>query len=546
MHKTYVNALVMDKDFLEIDPVVKDNLKTFYQRNLIINHIAKNPIQTIIKKTEDECLEEASQLNFNYVILTWEGNIINTDLYHRECVNYINQLGDDWLVAGHLMDQQKNRLFRNDPDANEWVNSFWLFPITAIVNIKKWEQLGKPKWGGTDGSQLVCNALPSSECVHDNYTPLSIVSDQSLVKANTKKGWNIINSALASGLTVFNLSTGIRNNQNYLYPENNIDKYNKFWLSLYTMPKLNDQYRNVLEKILPGKFAKRINDTTWKYFIRNTESYFPEENNVQANIDWTSIDTIALPSSGFKDFILSMSKHSARKRISIVHFDIIKQCNDIKQKMIERWDGSRSTFAETLLDIGSEYNHNLIDRLHKNSVQNIMRSYENLFQSTEIKQKMIERWDGKSSTFAETLLDIGSEYNCKPTDTFHMNSMKDVIEAYDHLLPYFHSEDDLQECWQKFKTFDHKYIEADLLDDPMPVIREIDSKRLYICLSDIACWKNNIISYGYKNLRSNIATCIEKLQQKNINGYIDYKDPGTDLQMWQEFDHALIYLRKEI
>lgn len=488
MSKTYVNALVSDKEQLGINPLVRDSLRTFYQRNLYIDSVKDNPIQSVIANTEDECIAQASKLKFDFVILTWEGNIFDIHRYHHECVNYINKLDDNWLVAGHIMDQYQNRLLHNDPKAAEWTNSFWLFPITAIVNIKKWEQLGRPKWGSNNGVQTVSLATPSAECVHDNYTPLTLQPAAGTVEANTRKGWSIVDTALRNGLPVLNLSTEIRESQNYLYPENDVERYNEFWLSLYMMPKLTPQYKNVLEKILSSKFPKRINDRTWQCFIRNTENYFPEEINFPTKIDWHSIDTIALPSSGFKDFIVSMSKHSARKTVNVVHFDIIKQCTEIRKKMIDRWDGSRATFAETLLGIGAEYNRN-------------------------------------------------------PIDTFHMNSMKDVIEAYEHLLPFFHSEDDLKECWQQFKTFDHKYVEADLLDDPLPAIKLIDTKRLYICLSDIAGWRNNIISYGYQNLRNDIAGCIEKLHQRGITGYVDYKDPGTDLQMWQEFADALNYLQ---
>jgi hypothetical protein len=489
MRKTYVNALVFDKGEIGVDSVVRDSLQTFYQRNMYIDSVQGNPLQSIIEDTEDKCLEKASESNFDYLVLTWEGNIIDIHTYHHECINYINELGDDWLVAGHIMNQHLNRLLYSDPKADDWKNSFWLFPITAVVNVKMWEKLGKPKWGQASGVQTVTKAVPDENCVHDDYTPLLLTAGDQKVSANTKKGWNIIDTALANGMKVFNLSNGIRNSQTYLYPENDVDRYNKYWQSLYMMPKLTDQYKKVLEKILPSKYPRRINDITWQCFIRNTENYFPEEVNYPVKINWEEIDTIALPSSGFKDFIVSMGKNSARKTVDVVHFDIIRQCTEIRRKMIERWDGSRETFSDTLLG-------------------------------------------------------IGKEYRTDPLHAFHMHSMKDVIEAYEHLLPFFNSEEDLKECWQKFKSFKHSYIEADLLDDPWPAIKLIKNKRLYICLSDIAGWRNNIIGYGYKNLRNDIAGCVEKLSNRGITGYVDYKDPGTDLQMWQTLEDALTHLKQ--
>lgn len=490
MRKTYTNALVFDKNNIGVDNLVRDSLKTFYQRNLYIDSVSGNPMQSIIEDSEDACLHRASDLGFDYLILTWEGNIFDIHRYHQECINFTNQLGEDWLVAGHIIDQYQNRLLHNDSKAIEWSDSFWLYPITAIVNIKKWQELGRPSWGSETSAQII-KGVPSTDCVHDNYTPLTLSPSKEKVNAKVKKGWNIINASLDNGIKVLNLNNGIRNNQTYLYPENDVNRYNSFWLSLYMMPKLTDQYKKVLEKILPSKNPRRINDKTWQCFIRNTERYFPQEANYQVKLDWNSIDTIALPSSGFKDFIVSMSKHSARKTVDVIHFDIIKQCTEIRKKIIERWDGSRESFAKTLLSIGAEYNQN-------------------------------------------------------PTDTFHMHSMKDIAEAYDHMLPYFYSQEDLKECWQKFKLFNHSYVEADLLDDPLPAINLIKNKKLYICLSDIAGWRNNIISYGYQNLRNDILGCIEKLRNKGIDGFVDYKDPGTDLQMWQSFEDAVKFLKTPI
>ena len=141
-----------------------------------------------------------------------------------------------------------------------------------------------------------------------------------------------------------------------------------------------------------------------------------------------------MPCSGFKDFIISMSKYSTRNVVDVIHFDIIKQCIEIKKRIIEDWDGRRETFTGVLLNIGKEYKENAID-------------------------------------------------------TFHMHSMKNLIEAYDHIMTYFHSEEDLETCWKQFKKFNHWYVEADLLDDPWPAIKLIKNKRLYICLNNIVTGK---------------------------------------------------------
>lgn len=495
MPETYVNALVFDKKSLNIDADVRQSLKIFYQRNLYIDSVAGNPMQSIIEENEDRCLERADELGFDYLILTWEGNIFNIHRYHHEIIKAIDDLNEklygQWLVMGHVMDQYQNRILYNDSNADKWQNSFWLFPITAIVNLKKWRLLGKPKWGQQDGQQTVTKILPSSECIHDNYTPLSILPyGGDTVTAEVKKGWNIIDSSMKAGLSVHNLPTDVRNMQNYLYPENNIETFNNFWRAFHLMPKLTGQYKKVLESLLPSKNPLRINDSTWQCFIKNTEDYYPKDENTQGTMSWDGIDTMLLPSSGFKDFIISMGDRGPRRPVHIVHFDIIPQCVKIRQAIIEHWNGRRSTFENTLLAIGRQYKED-------------------------------------------------------PISAFHMHSMKSLNEAYDHILENFDNEQDLEEQWLKFKSFKHDYIEADMLVDPYATLRLIKSRRIYICLSDIAGWRNNIVGYGYKNLRNNIINCIQEIKNKGITGIVDYKDPGTDLQLWQEFDTAIDFLRRD-
>jgi len=491
MNKTFTNVLVMDKEKLGIDPTIRKSLKTFYQRNLYMDIMPDNPILGIIETTEDECILSASKKGIDFVIMTWEGNICDIHRYHHECVDFIKALDQrtngEWLVAGHIMDQYQNRLMFKDISADLWKDSFWLYPITAIVNIKKWKELGSPSWGQDSGKETVTKIIPSEKCVHDTYTPLEINRGEGRVETKVRKGWNIIDASIKAGIPVYNLSEGIRSTQTYLYPEVNIEKFNNFWQAIQLMPKLNDQYRKVLERIMPSKYPRRINDQTWQCFIKNTEDYLPF---TQGQINWDAVDTIMLPSSGFKDFIVSMHHGGPRKDVHVIHFDIIHQCVGIRRQIIEMWDGSRAHLLEVLTT-------------------------------------------------------ISNEWKAKGKDVFHMNSMKELGDVYEAMIPFFKDEQDLQDCWQRFKNFKHDYIEADMLDDPYNALKLVTGKNVYICLSDIAGWRNNIIGYGYLNLRNNISTCIKSLKRK-VNGYVDYKDPGTDLQQWQSFEEAIKFLETPI
>lgn len=500
MHnKKIVHALVEDKGHLGISEEVRQSLRVFYRRNLYIDSLINNPIDAIVESTEDRCMKIAADKGFDYLIMSWEGNIFDIHRYHYECIQSIDlvneKTNDEWLIFGHVMDQEQNRILHNDANAKDWKNSFWLFPITAIINIKKWQELGRPAWGQEQANVEIIKAVPSAECVHDNYTPWHITaSTEKVAVKKVRKGWNIIDASLRKGWPVENLPQNIRECQTYLYPENDPKMYDNFWTSIQTMPKLNGQYRKILEQVIVSKMPRRIHDISWQCFIKNTEDYFPNTVN-QGSVDWTDIDTLLLPCSGFKDFIVSSNKDVIQKKFDVIHYDIIKECVEIKQKVIERWDGTRSTFSTVLDSIGAEYlGHN----------------------------------------------------KRRPMDVFHMHGMKSFEEAYDHVLSYFDSEQDLEQAWQKFKSFNHHYIEADMLADPYPVIKLITGHNVYLCLSDIAGWRNNILGYGYQNLRNNIIVCLQRLINKGIKGFVDYKDPGTDLQLWQELSIAIEYLKSPI
>jgi hypothetical protein len=80
------------------------------------------------------------------------------------------------------------------------------------------------------------------------------------------------------------------------------------------------------------------------------------------------------------------------------------------------------------------------------------------------------------------------------------------------------------------------------LDDAIQVRKLIQGKNVYICLSDIAGWRNNVLGYGYKNLRKGIINTINGLLAKGYNGLVDYKDPGTDIQHVQNLSVCVNYL----
>ena len=53
-------------------------------------------------------------------------------------------------------------------------------------------------------------------------------------------------------------------------------------------------------------------------------------------------------------------------------------------------------------------------------------------------------------------------------------------------------------------------------DGTISVKKLIKGKLIYLCLSDIASWRGNILSYGYKNLRKDIQSInLEEIEEED-------------------------------
>lgn len=351
---------------------------------------------------------------------------------------------------------------------------------TAIVNLKTWRQMDRPPWGKEEIAQV-------EEIIYTDI-PRSIKSTTKRHISKVKKGWFIVNEALKAGLEVHDLSPEIYSAQTYLYPERDPLIYNKFWEGIFNLPKITGPYERVFEKIISSKFSIRIDAETWGYFVKNTENYFPSYK--EEPMPWSDIHCLILPSSGFKDFVVAMSskQNQARHHIQVIHYDILTECVSIKKEINERWDGTRNGLVNLLVEINQKYS------------------------------------------------DTGRKSN-----VFHMNGVDDYNEVYDDILEQFTSEDDLTAAWKEFQTYDHDYITVDMFEQESlnKIGKMIKGENIYLCLSDIAGWRNNMVCHGYKNLRRNVFDIVKSFNDQNFEGMVDYKDPGSDGHHLEKIEYCL-------
>jgi hypothetical protein len=496
-NKKVAHALVYDKNHLGIDEDVRKSLKVFYKRNLFIDELKANPASAIIEDSPDKCIWSAANLGFNFLALTWEGNIFNIYDFHQCIIKSIidieNKTAGNWLVSGHIMDQYRNRLLYRPDEAEKYKDSFFLFPITALINLDKWTELGNPIWGASRSDTVVVKAVPSKESVHDGYTPLSLSPSTEFCETSVKDGWNIINESLKNDLTVYNLSNNIRSNQYYLYPENDVDLYNSFWKNLHGLPKLKNSYEKVFELTVSAKLENRIPKNNWAYFLRNTETPWPNLRSEDLSIN-EDFECFVFPCSGFKDFIVSGCFFKINKTTKIIHYDILQPCIDIKKRIIENWDGTRDHLKILLLEIQDYY---------------------------------------KSR---------GKEH------CYHMNHMKDLSEVYDEIIPYFSDEKELEEKWKIFQNHQHFYFNIDLLDcadEVCSISNIVGDRKVYISLSDIGSWRMNLLGYSISYLRNQMEFSVRSIVKNKESAIIDYKDPATDLHHLHNFKDMISTLHSD-
>ena len=490
------NALINDKGHIGINEEVRQSLKVFYSRAIFMDPVEIGTLVTIVDD-EDLAIEKNANHpnNYDYLILTWEGNIPNIYMYHTACMKHVAELetktNGEWLVTGHIMDQQSNRMLYKDPTADRWQGSYFLFPITAIINLKKYRELGMPKWGQISSSEEHVVPIRSIDNIHDNYTPLYLKGHLETVTTPVKKGWNIIDVSLRNNLPVYNLSNEIRTSQTYLYPENDPKVFNTFWETMHSMPKLPDNYNKVFQNLLQEKVMV---PKKWACFIKNTEEIYAVRNEKYFYESIHDVTVLMMPCAGFKDFIVASKKTRESPQLAeVIHFDIFEQCVDIRQRIIENWNGRRETLSVLLNEIRADY---------------------------------AKQYGG---------------HEC-----FHMHSMKSLDDVYPEIIKHFDSEEELERQWLRFQQVKHTYITCDILTNPEMVTRYAKNRCVYICMSDIAGWRVNLISFGYKLLRQQLSNIATNLQKNNCWGVVDFKDPATDHQDLQDFKYFVEFLKRPI
>jgi len=248
--------------------------------------------------------------NYDIVIIQSIGNFINRNRFFSELDNYIVNNPNFFLLA-FTLDWQSEK-------GTGWIECH---NQMMVVNVKSWNQLNKPKFGGWETvTEELPNYTRSVENFHDNYTPFWIQgAPGTSTHTRTAQGWNFIKTALAAGYKIDNFTEEMRLCRLFVYPEHDSDNlYNAF------IEKNNTLVTNSNQR----KWIKSMLGTPPVIWIFNSEYY-------RFSIDMKNVETYIGPAAGFKylDFL------NYNRTGNFIFYDYHEGSLDWIKKLKDTWDG---------------------------------------------------------------------------------------------------------------------------------------------------------------------------------------------------------------
>jgi len=441
---------------------VRNTLFTYYSRYLYQQF---NSPDEALKILADE---------YEYASLIWQGVFIrNHGLYELEISNQIANNTSNWLLCGHIMDEYKGSIFyfpKEKPNEN---NYFYLYPISVLINLKIWNEIGRPKFGGEQDVPIEClyNLERSKDNVHDTYTPLYLKPNEPKISkkqssVHVKFGWNIINESIKNKYTVYNISEPMRKYQQYTYPENNVELYNHSFGVIQSLnsKRLSEPLITTINELHTNTYRVPI------FNIFNTEKFdlnplTEDRLNFQCYKKYyKDIDCIINTCQGFKDFIFAFGRKCPhRHNVIFIHYDYNESIIRKREQFIKNWDGR----LESLLKYSN-----------KDTPQRPIGLSRN-----KIKEK----------------------YN-------------ELIDNFNDILIYEDALSDFVTQWQKYKKSKHFYITQNLFDEYKNkkikhLIEKINVKNVLFLYSDIFQWEHNILLYGIDGLLEIERNTVQHIKQ---------------------------------
>jgi hypothetical protein len=480
-----VEAVIVDPNLQKnITKSVMDSWLVYYQRNAWIrtSTIKRESISTpMFFASVDDAVCFYENTDVDYILVNWFGTFCQDyHGYHEQCIRYIDEVNEHpWLLVGHIIDKEKQK---KNP---EFRGQFYPYPIAALLNLKVWREIGRPKWHRPEGRFHLPQA--SAECVHDDYTPVSLKTSNTFAEGkNLNDGALWISAALNNSLHVLNLPLALRKFLTHTYPESNPKEFSRIWSRFQELPLVDEpNLVKVLCKSLKSRtYTHTSTPSSLKLFVLNSEQIYPKGAREICLEALKETQVIVTPCSLFKSFFLSIE---APKLLRVIHYDIAEASLRAKRYLNENWDGS-------------------------------LQSLEGL-----LRELLAESWNPEH-------LDVFASLKAQ-------------------MLLYCGSEQSLRNCWQMYVGTQHSYLSSNLMFDDQRLVGEVAKTKdqiIYTCIGDIPSFRLNSINYGAHNLAEMVIQHLERLEAVSSTVYVDIKMPVSDRQIFMDSTQLKTLLKKEV
>lgn len=324
-----------------------------------------------------------------YAVVWYDGCWPTEETWNMELLKTIDEWNkgeEDWAVAGHiLLDRKYNSKDDRRAEVTSWRSDVKQYDYPhwhhqcLILNLQAWSEIGWPDLDQGWSANACANYEPSKEHIHDNYTPTYVDGLPGFIPENQvefvdEPGNVLIVRALNNRYRVWNLPDNLRCNKVSVYPEEG----SEYLQDLLSGAKTWDQVKDHVDE-----------DAIWlqNYVFQSAENFIYLINTEVTNDNWyTAMDKNNLAkfnnyvgvAAGWK-LLHHMYHHGWEPGTKVVWYDISKAAVELKQYLVENWNGHN--YERVALDwcekngYNSHNGHQIPERM--NLLYDICGGYDN-------------------------------------------------------------------------------------------------------------------------------------------------------------------------
>ena len=332
--------------YADEDKVVRCSFNTFDHRDFsdATKLDARQPM--VVIKDLNDLIRRTNGLTYNYVIMFSLGTMINEPHSMAQGICIHHRFNPDFKIAGHIM---HTGLWEVKSGRPEFENLFTLHDQTLLISKEAIDSLRSDKFLFNNNLRYHTNEWTkvkrTKENVHDDYTPLKIMKDDSDVKMPMKKrnsfgfGEDLIQYAINKGWQIDNINSQLRGAKKYSYYTNKPAQLEKF-------------ADCDLEEIFNSKNIMVEGHYEFlRYIKQNEHSCFFAYNNEQIDksLPRVEYDTFVGVASGYLPW-LYLSKYNFADDTKVLFSDINQYALDFQKWFLETYEPYKDQSWEDIVN----------------------------------------------------------------------------------------------------------------------------------------------------------------------------------------------------